>query len=295
MTSAGQYIAASLAPASRTLYAKSVLRLEQFALSLAIPRPWFPASVSLICIFVAQLFETGLAPATVYSSLSAISFFHKLFQFPDPTADFLVKRIMLGALKSRPSSDNRLPISVPVLHLLADSCRHVTDSAYSAALLRAMYLIMFHAFLRVGEVTRSHNNILFSQLSLLPQFATITFHRAKHLIGPPISVSVPTAGGSYCPVASINRYIALRGQAPGPLFCLGGGHPVTPNMFNSWLASSLSHSSLSSLPIKSHSFRIGAATHAAAVGYTDAQIQKMGRWKSNAFRKYIRISSFQTL
>ena len=70
-------------------------------------------------------------------------------------------------------------------------------------------------------MTRSHNNILFSQLSLLSQFATITFHRAKHLIGPPMSVSVPTAGGSYCPVASINRCIALRGQAPDPLFALG--------------------------------------------------------------------------
>ena len=66
-------------------------------------------------------------------------------------------------------------------------------------------------------------------------------------------------------------------------------------IFNTWLVAALSHGSLSSLPIKSHSFRIGAATYAATVGYTEAQIQKMGRWKSGAFRKYIRISSFTSL
>ena len=31
------------------------------------------------------------------------------------------------------------------------------------------------------------------------------------------------------------------------------------------------------------------ATTAAAKGYSDAQIQTMGRWKSGAFKKYIRI------
>ena len=41
------------------------------------------------------------------------------------------------------------------------------------------------------------------------------------------------------------------------------------------------HIVISSLSIKAHSFRIGAATHAASIGYSDIQIQKMGRWKSS--------------
>ena len=112
----GQYILASLATSSRILYAKSAMRLRDFAVSLETPSIWFPAPVSLICTFIVHLLETGLAPSTILSTLSAISFFHKLFHFEDPTTDFLVKRIVLGAQKTHPSSDDRLPITIPILH-----------------------------------------------------------------------------------------------------------------------------------------------------------------------------------
>ena len=41
---------------------------------------------------------------------------------------------------------------------------------------------------------------------------------------------------------------------------------------------------------KGHSFRIGAASEAARLGYSDAQIRLMGRWWSDAVRRYIRLS-----
>ncbi|KAK2160937.1 hypothetical protein NP493_1618g00010 [Ridgeia piscesae] len=40
---------------------------------------------------------------------------------------------------------------------------------------------------------------------------------------------------------------------------------------------------------KGHSFRIGAATAAADSGLSETQIQTMGRWKSSAFKRYVRI------
>ena len=39
---------------------------------------------------------------------------------------------------------------------------------------------------------------------------------------------------------------------------------------------------------KGQSFRIGAASHAADKGFSDAQIRTLGRWKSDAFKIYIR-------
>ena len=37
-----------------------------------------------------------------------------------------------------------------------------------------------------------------------------------------------------------------------------------------------------------HSFRIGAATTVKDVGISDAHIQMLGRWKSEAYKLYIR-------
>jgi len=42
-----------------------------------------------------------------------------------------------------------------------------------------------------------------------------------------------------------------------------------------------------------HSFRIGAATSAESAGLTESQIKSMGRWKSDAYRHYIKPSSSQ--
>lgn len=43
---------------------------------------------------------------------------------------------------------------------------------------------------------------------------------------------------------------------------------------------------------KGHSFKIGTATHATHLDYSENCIQKMGRWKSDGIHRYIRLSSF---
>ena len=45
---------------------------------------------------------------------------------------------------------------------------------------------------------------------------------------------------------------------------------------------------------KGHSFRIRAASFAADRGMCDAQIRALGRWKSSAFPKYIRLPSLSS-
>lgn len=69
----------------------------------------------------------------------------------------------------------------------------------------------------------------------------------------------------------------------GPLFRYLDGCPVSCPFVSK---------SLDPKQYKGHSFRIGAATHEAQVGISENAIQNMGRWKSDAVKRYIRIGSF---
>lgn len=71
------------------------------------------------------------------------------------------------------------------------------------------------------------------------------------------------------------------------------GNPITRHYFTQQLQAALSFCDLNLQNYHTHSFRIGAASTAAAKGFTELQIQTMGRWNSNAFRKYIRIPTLQ--
>ena len=95
-----------------------------------------------------------------------------------------------------------------------------------------------------------------------------------------------------CPVLCLLEYLEQCNYAGDPLFRLHTGEPVPRSAFSRFLSSAIKECGLDPAFYKGHSFRIGAASHAAALGYTDAQIRLLGRWKSNAFHKYIPINSF---
>ena len=100
-------------------------------------------------------------------------------------------------------------------------------------------------------------------------------------------------GSLFCPVQHMKSYLLLRGASSGPLYCFPNGSPISRSFFNQHLHKSLIWAGLSTSLYKGHSFRIGAATTAAIMGVSGDDIQRMGRWKSQAFRKYIRIPMLQ--
>ena len=98
----------------------------------------------------------------------------------------------------------------------------------------------------------------------------------------------------FCPVHLMLEYLSVRGCKPGPLFILADGSAVVRTHFTNQLSIAFKYCGLDSSRYKGHSFRIGAASYAAEAGMSDAQIRALGRWKSNAFQKYVRIPSLSS-
>lgn len=57
------------------------------------------------------------------------------------------------------------------------------------------------------------------------------------------------------------------------------------------LSKSLKHAGVDTNRFKSHSFRIGGATALSMSGYSIDEIKKVGRWKSSAYKSYIKTPS----
>ena len=92
-----------------------------------------------------------------------------------------------------------------------------------------------------------------------------------------------------CPVAGILPYLALRGNQPGPLFLTKKGQGLTRQALRASLDVVLTKLRLQTCSYNTHSFRIGAATSAAQADIPDWCIKMLGRWKSDAYQRYIRM------
>ena len=99
---------------------------------------------------------------------------------------------------------------------------------------------------------------------------------------------------SACHVQLLSTYLNHCGCTLGPVFMTVEGVAVPRKVFCAHLVACLKYCDLSPSHYKLHSFRIGAASFVAGNGLSDAQRRLLGRWKTNAFQKYIRVSSLST-
>jgi hypothetical protein len=89
-----------------------------------------------------------------------------------------------------------------------------------------------------------------------------------------------------CPVAALRQYLRLRPHRPGPLFQFFNGHYLRRTDVSRLMKG---HTGLTA-NLSSHSFRIGGASTLANLGYPRWLIQSLGRWSSDCFRVYLRLT-----
>ena len=82
-----------------------------------------------------------------------ISYFHKINEFTDFTASFLIAKALKGVTKAAAAPQTSDPISRNLLNRLVSQRKSPGKQEYDKALHAAMFLIAFYALCRVSEVT----------------------------------------------------------------------------------------------------------------------------------------------
>ena len=292
---------AAIAPQTKRTYSRAFHLLNHFVRDTFHVENNLPTSIDVLMFFIAHMHHKHMAASTICTYTTGIGYVNQLAGHYNPAQSFLIKKLLAAVKRGSRSPDTRLPITPSILAKLVESLSFTTPCHYNRIMFKAMYLLACHAFLRVGEMTynNSESNVLqlrdvqFFQTRLIhPSRLQLTFRsfKANYNIRPIVlSLEARESYSDVCPVRSLYQFIELRGPQPGPLFCFPGIQYVSYSFFRETLSNSLSRSGLSPSRYKSHSFRVGAASTAATLGISDEQIQHMGRWKSLAFKSYIRL------
>lgn len=298
-----QLLSAATSDRTKASYLRSWQLLEQFMLPSRID---LPLPVQVVGNFIAYLFNNRYSPATIATHVSALSYVHKLLNLEDMTHSFLIRKMLKGCHNVTGSSDTRLPITKEILYKIINALGFIIDDPHVRLLLRTIFLLAFSAFMRLGELVcksyadaqkvlqRSDVSIVNSG-SQAPSVNMVLRHFKTNVDHHPVSlhlVSKNNTSSMYCPVQAIQQYLNVFPHKEGPLFQTANGLPVTYAFVTQRLNQAITFVGLDPTLYKGHSFRIGAATEAAKMGYSENIIQRLGRWNSNAVQRYIRIDAF---
>ena len=270
-----------LATATASSYGTGVRRYLAFCARFVLQA--FPLSELVLCRFVALLVHESISYGTIRMYLCAIRHRQLLDGGPDPAFASLhrLHYVLRGCHRSLPSSvhPSRLPITPTVLRLL----HHVwSDQAhvYDTVCIWAACCVAFFAFLRSGEFTcSSWSTYDQSALSLRdvtldsrlnPSMIHLLLRRSKtDVFGTGVTIHLGRTGDVLCPVCALLAYLARRPSTSGPLFLLQSGQPLSRCALVTAVRQALACAGLDVSRFNGHSFRIGAATAAAAAGLSD--------------------------
>ena len=285
----------TIAPSTQNIYSRAWQLFDDCMKELHIPYGGIqsiPLSIYQVIMFISYLNLKLYAPTTITTYISALSYVHKFNSVFDPTSQFVIQKLLAASVRIHPTRDVRLPITIPILQSLIESLQHTVSSLYLHKLFKAMFIVSFLGLMRVGEVTVDRFGkvaLQSNQIQIFSSHVVVTICEFKHnLSKKPFEIVLPRQTNSLiCPVTALLEYFQLRGYYSGPLFCFPNLTPISRNFFVDNLKQALNFVGLQTSLYKSHSFRIGGASYYASLGLSDEQIRLLGRWHSNAFRKYI--------
>ena len=209
---------------------------------------------------------------------------------------FWLQLTLKGLKRAKPQAeDTQLPITPYILRRIKAALDqdpfkpHVVDGLLSGRF----------RFLMTGEMTSPAEGNFDPKWHVMPvdiavdsiehpSFIQVSLKRSKtDQARQGIKLCVGRTHNELCPVAVMPTYLAVRGFDHGPLFKTEQGLPLTRAKLVNLLKSALTTAGIDATRYSGHSFRIGAATTAAANGVSNATIQTLGQRASDAYWRYV--------
>ena len=192
------------------------------------------------------------------------------------------------------SIPKRLPITPTLLRTMNSNLFNSSKLFEDKIMIWAAITTAFFGFLRISEYTTPRKHTFDPSITLLLEDIrirndSVRLHLKSSKTDPfrqGVTVRIEANNTILCPVSALRYYIASHPTGSGPLFAFKNGSYLTRSDVNNILR----ETSNGAANVSSHSLRIGAASTAAAMGCPKYLIQSMGRWSSDCFRRYIRIS-----
>lgn len=300
---AQQYLTLGLAPTTRATYSTGWQKFTNFCTS-AHKSP-IPASEQTLLLFVSSM-ANNISHGTIKVYLSAVRHMHVIVGLHTHFSQQLTPRLQLtlnGIKRSQVASSPprvRLPITLQLMQKIKNLLLQQPDS-YDTIMLWAACCLAFFGFLRVSEFTVPNQECYdeSSHLSLKdisvdsrknPRLIKVTIKQSKT---DPFRKGVHLYLGAtdlpICPISGILPYLAARGARAGPLFVTEKGKVLTRQIFSNKIDTVLEQLQIDPSYYNTHSFRIGAATTAAQARISEAHIKTLGRWRSDAYQRYIKM------
>ena len=286
-----------IAPSTKRTYQAGMTRFVQFCAQFNLTP--LPASHLTLRYFCAYL-SPSVRNTTIKLYLSAIRFHHIQHEHQDPTRDTLIQYVVKGIKRTQSlNTRQRLPITLQALKALKSALHNSPQFSYhDKRMLRAAFVVAFYGFLRAGEPCSKSVTSFDPDPTLLWSDVTTTtkavmLHIRASKTDPfrhGCTITIGATATSTCPLNAVQHYRAIHQHQPSsPAFTFQDGSLLTRQHLTVLLRELLLLAGLDPEKYASHSFRIGAATTAAAAGLPEWQIQAMGRWTSDCYSRYIRI------
>ena len=301
---------ASLAVSTHRVYQRSTDAFIDFRYKFGLQQYWLAPCGHMVA-FISALSLEGKAPSTIISYIAGVAYMHKVNNWQDPTKSliFIIQKLIEGSKKLNGRPDGRAPLTLNVLVDVLNTLHKVCSSTNETLLFRSAFsLTFFWFFLRVGETGSWQLGT--GQILLAVSLPYLTLHwwvQGKGLYksvsrslklkkrGRSTTIIINRGASSQvCPINALERFLDVRPVSSGPLFIHMDKSPPTRFRFQSVLTSTLAQAGYPAERFKTHSFRIGTATTAAMCGFNSDSIKVLGRWRSNAFRVYIRLEELCT-